>query len=179
MSIDLFRLSTETKQLQRIPPLSMSELGFGESYDLEAWLASCPERLFGRNILWIARQERASVEQRSDIIGVDREGNLLITELKKGELEESAVTQALSYAAEYSEKYKFVADLTNVYAEQSKKVGSTGLILRADSEEDASKKLLDHMGPETEMSGTQILILLGEHFSTKALAICDYLIQYL
>jgi hypothetical protein len=177
MSVDLFRLDTAAKRLQRIPALPMSDLGLNEPYDLETWLASRPERLFARKILWVARQDRLSVEQRSDLVGIDGEGNLLIAELKRGILDEGAVTQALGYAAEYSDKS--ADELQQLYAAQREKAGETGLILRAESFDDARKKLATHIGPDIEINDTQILILLGEQFSAKALAICDYLNEVL
>jgi hypothetical protein len=82
MAIDLFRLNPTAKTLQRVSVLPMDSLKFSEANDLEVWLSSCNDRLFGREILWIARQDRASHDQRSDIIGVAKNGDLLITELK-------------------------------------------------------------------------------------------------
>ena len=54
----------------------MAALELKETSDLETWLASADARLFGRKVLWIARQDRASDEQRSDLIGVDQTGDL-------------------------------------------------------------------------------------------------------
>lgn len=104
MAIDLFRLNPLARTLQLVSVLPMDSLKFSEANDLEAWLSSCSARLFGREILWIARQDRATHDQRSDIVGVAKDGDLLIAELKKGLLEESAVRQALGYSAEYHEK---------------------------------------------------------------------------
>jgi hypothetical protein len=151
----------------------MDSLKFSESNDLEVWLSSCSERLFGREILWIARQDRTSHDQRSDIIGVAKNGDLLITELKRGLLDESAVTQALGYTAEYDEKS--AEDLENLFYTQSTKSGSTGLVVKADSLIDAKKKLADHLGEEVEINETQVIVLLGEQFTAKALAVCNYL----
>jgi len=121
MAIDLFRLDPRAKTLRRVSAFSMESIHLTESNDLEAWLASCQDRLFGREILWIARQDRPSHEQRSDIIGVDKNGNLLIAELKRGVVEESAITQALGYTAEY--KGRSVEDLQSLFSEQSAKAG--------------------------------------------------------
>lgn len=127
MAIDLFRLDPKAKTLRRISSFSMESLHLTETSDLEEWLASCQDRLFGREILWIARQDRPSHEQRSDIIGVDKSGDLLIAELKRGLVEEGALTQALGYTAEYKEKS--AEDLENLFFNQSAKGGPNGLLV--------------------------------------------------
>lgn len=107
MAIDLFRLDPKLKTLRRVSSFAMDSLHLTETNDLEDWLASCKDRLFGREILWIARQDRPSHEQRSDIIGVDKSGDLLIAELKRGLVEEGAITQALGYGAPVTTSSRF------------------------------------------------------------------------
>lgn len=97
----------------------------------------------------------------------------MITELKKGLRDESAVTQALGYTAEYNEKT--TEDLENLFYTQSTKGGSSGLVVEADSLIDAKKRLADHLGEDVEINETQVVILLGEQFTAKALAVCNYL----
>jgi len=174
MTSAIFKLDVSKKILVPLIRRTMSELGMTEPYDLEAWLASAGNDLFGREIIWIARQDRPSDEQRSDLLGIDQEGDLLITELKRGEVGEGAITQVLAYAAEYSGKNaEWLANLFSTQSERS----STGLVSRAVSLEDAHAKLSSHVGEDTEVNESQVLLLVGEDFSAKALAICDYLNQ--
>ena len=172
MNSSIFTIDVGQKRLTRLQSKSLAEVGLSEPYDLEAWLASASEGLFGRQILWLARQDRPSGEQRSDLVGVDKLGNLVITELKRGEVAEDAVTQALSYAAEYAGKS--ATDLAVMFAAHSQKAGTTGLIVKAISPEDAGVRLSNHVG-DREINEGQILLLVGEDFSSKALAVCDYL----
>lgn len=151
----------------------MADLGLSEPYDLEAWLASAPAGLFDRDILWIARQDRPSEDQRSDLVGIDRAGNLLITELKRGTLDEYAITQALAYAAEY--KRKTAEELAQLFWTQSSRATSLGLLTKATSLEEAGLQLVGHVGTDTELNESQILVLAAEEFTPGALAICDYL----
>lgn len=153
----------------------MSDLGLTEPGNLEKWLASSGERLFGRKVLWIARQDRAVDEKRSDLIGIDDHGNLVVAELKRATVGASAVTQALSYAAEYVQKTASdLAEMFYIHSEGSRK---NGLVQVAESEEDAAQQLSDHVGAETELNESQILILVGEEFAPDVLAVCDYLNQ--
>lgn len=173
MSTSIYRLDVGRKVLATIQKKSMEDLGLKEAYDLEAWLASSSAGLFGRDILWISRQDRPVHEQRSDLIGVAKEGDLLITELKRGTLDESAITQVLAYAAEYARKT--ANELAALFADQSSKTTTCGLVAKATSPEDARQKLSVHVGTNTELNETQILLLMGEEFTPNALAICDYL----
>ena len=68
-------------------------------------------------------------------LGVDQEGNLLVTELKRDSLREDAVTQALGYAAEYS---SLTPDqIAEMYLAHSGKHGNTGLLSKATSIKEA------------------------------------------
>ncbi len=79
----------------------------------------------------------------------------------------------LRYTAEYDEKT--AEDLENLFYTQSTKGGSSGLVVKADSLVDAKKRLADHLGEDVEINQTQVVILLGEQFTAKALAVCNYL----
>ena len=173
MTTAIFVLDAGNKQLTPLPQRSMADLSLSESYDLEAWLATSSDGLFGRQVIWIMRQDRPSNEQRSDLVGVDKAGDLLVAELKKGEVGEEAITQALGYAAEYADKT--AEDLAAMFAAHSMKGGSTGLVAKATSLEDAKAKLSAHVGDQIEPNESQVLLLVGESFTAKALAICDYL----
>lgn len=173
MTTTIYRLDANAKKLSQIEPKSMTDLGFKEPYDLEAWLASASDGLFDRNVLWISRQDRLTDDQRSDLIGIDKTGNLLVTELKRGTLDEGAITQALSYVAEYARKT--ADELATLFADQSARETSTGLVTKAASKEDAQSKLSSHVGTDIELNDAQILLLVGEDFTPGALAICDYL----
>jgi len=173
MSSIVFSLDNEKKSLSPLQRRRIAEIGMTEPRDLEAWLSSVRGDLFDRSVFWIARQDRPSEEQRSDLVGLDRKGNLLITELKRGELTEAGVTQVLGYAAEYASMNQ--DDLASMFWEQSKKDGITGLLKKALSMDDAFLKMTQHVDDGIEVNGNQILILVAEDFSPKVLAICDYL----
>src|SRR5579862_8193693 len=121
MSTQAYLLDGSAKKLSLLNRKSMSELGFTEPGDLEAWLASCKDRLFAREILWLARQDSPSDDQRSDIVGLADNGDLVVTELKRGMASESALTQVLGYAAEY--KLRTPSQLAELYFEHSQKSG--------------------------------------------------------
>ena len=67
---------------------------------LEKWLESNPDKILedGR-ILIIGRQVRTDLGGFIDLLGVDREGNVVVVELKRDRTPRDVVAQALEYAA--------------------------------------------------------------------------------
>ena len=67
---------------------------------LEEWLESNPDKILenGR-ILIIGRQVRTDLGGFIDLLGVDREGNVVVVELKRDRTPRDVVAQALEYAA--------------------------------------------------------------------------------
>jgi hypothetical protein len=172
MGATFFRVSDDSKSLAKLQRSPLADLGFTEPGHLETWLASAGEEIFGRRrVLWIARQDRPTDEHRSDLVGIDELGNLLLVELKRGWLGGDAILQALTYAAEYARRS--VEELVEIFAAHSAKAGTAGLIQRAKGG-DAEATLGSHVG-ENEVNQSQILVLIGEDFSANALAVCDYL----
>ena len=80
---------------------SMTEEGKTEVYDLEAWIASNPS-IVGPDLIIIGRQ----VPTRSgplDLLAVDKDGNLVIIELKRDVLPRDALAQAIDYASDIAD----------------------------------------------------------------------------
>jgi len=97
-------LATEIKVWQVengvLRPLSttMSEAGRKERQDLEAWIKTAPE-ILGQDILLIG--EQVSVKSGNlDFLGIDRDGNTVIVELKRDMVPRVALAQAIDYASE-------------------------------------------------------------------------------
>lgn len=77
---------------------SMEETGRKEKEDLEQWIKSNPD-ILGQDILIIGEQ----VYTKSgplDFLGIDRSGNTVIIELKRGKIPREALTQVIDYASD-------------------------------------------------------------------------------
>lgn len=159
----------QTQQLRLLSRTTMDEQRFTEPRDLETWLASSGKKLFGREVLWIARQDWAADELRSDLVGVEKgSGDLIVTELKQGTADEGAITQALGYAAEYAEMdYE---GLLERFRKHSQKLG--GLLNTPGQDVEACLK--DAVG-ESEVGESHVILVVAEDFSAKALAVANYL----
>lgn len=172
MTAQIFSLSVENKIISQLKKVSVAELGLHEVSDVESWLASSKNPLFDRKILWIARQDVGSDDQRSDLVGIADNGDLVVVELKRGMAQPDALIQVLRYAADY--KSKTVDELAAIYQNCSTRKIVHGLIVCAESLDDANKKIGDHVS-DNGVNQSQICIVVAESFDDKILSICDYI----
>ncbi|MGD8239437.1 MAG: hypothetical protein PVH68_12840 [Armatimonadota bacterium] len=85
---------------------SFSEYGeqtFGKHHDeatLEAWLEANPCAILDdEDLLVIGRQVSAGLGRRIDLLAIDRAGNIVVVEFKRGRTPRETLAQALEYAA--------------------------------------------------------------------------------
>ena len=64
--------------------------------DLEEWVHEHPELVMD-GLTWVGRQVTLPDRSRPDLIGVTREGQLVVTELKRGRIDIGSLTQAFHY----------------------------------------------------------------------------------
>jgi hypothetical protein len=167
-----YTLDPTSRTLEPLRPETMQNLGLTEPGDLEAWIASCRGRIFDRGILWVSRQDWVEVDRRSDLVGVDTDANLVITELKRGEVAPEAVFQVLNYAASYSRHG--ADDLQRMLLESTG--GPQGLTLPVASDLEARDLITSHVGQAFgAINQRQVALLVGESFHPQTLRICQYL----
>lgn len=80
---------------------SMAQEGRTEVYDLEAWIASDPS-IVGPDLIVIGRQI-ATKSGPLDLLAVDKDGNLVVIELKREVLPREALVQAIDYASDLAD----------------------------------------------------------------------------
>src|SRR3990170_3151280 len=175
--MQLFQIDSAKKILTKVVGSTLAAHGFTEPRDLEAWIVNYNKEIFGRDILWITRQDFLNSEQRSDLIGIDSTGNLIVCELKQGTLTESAIIQALGYASEYA-KYDR-DDLADRLLAHVKKGHISGLTLNTieDARQAVYAKISGDKSANSEVpiNESQVVLLVGEAFSPNVLSIVDYL----
>lgn len=76
---------------------SLIKEGRTEFYDLEKWIQSNPE-ILGEDITIIGRQVNTS-SGPVDLLGIDKNGNIVVIELKRDKLPREVLAQAIDYAA--------------------------------------------------------------------------------
>lgn len=85
-------------KLSTIDSTSMSKEGRREKEDLETWIKTDPS-ILGEGILLFGEQ----VQTKSgplDFLGIDKEGNILVIELKRDKLPRDVLAQAIDYASD-------------------------------------------------------------------------------
>ena len=119
-SFELFELppmqgKPNRKSPQRLAPKKFSESGVKEVQHLEQWICACP-LILGEELKVVTNQFAGfkNSDDRLDILALDREGRLVVIEIKRGKSDRFQDLQALQYAASAS---TFTADdLVKVHA---------------------------------------------------------------
>lgn len=167
----LFKVDRSSKSISPIKQTDLASQGFLETRHLEEWFASSTD-ILGRKLLWIARQDSTSDADRSDLIGIDKDSELLVVELKRGYVDMSVLTQALNYASQYAPLSP--DEIIQLFIKNSSRQTATPLHKLATTEEEASRMMTDLTG-SPEVNESQVLILVGTAFDPGVLAMCEYL----
>lgn len=102
MSIEpqLFRVDPDSKVSVKATEVDFSHLGLEERRDIQEWVVANPE-ILGDELLIIAKEfsdfDRTS--ERLDLLAIDRDGKLVIIELKRDHSGADAHWQAIKYAS--------------------------------------------------------------------------------
>src|SRR5687768_12784968 len=104
MSETALVVDLQTGSIRPIGEASLQEAGLLERRDLQRWITERPELVEPDLLLvtsefdrWELRDQR--VEDRLDVLFLDRSGSLLIAELKRDRASDTTDLQALKYAA--------------------------------------------------------------------------------
>ncbi|MCC4242369.1 endonuclease NucS domain-containing protein [Thalassospira povalilytica] len=151
----LYRISPSGLEPVRATSLPSEEL-------LEQWVSEDPS-LIGLDILVLGRQVRTAYNGRIDILGIDREGNLTILELKRDRTPRDIVAQILDYASwAHGLNTREVHEVANQYLQMPFV--------------DAFKKHFQQNVPETLNNNTNMVIVASD-FDAPSKRIVEYLNQ--
>lgn len=103
----MLRIEKESKTLSSLDKVTMPDSGITERYDLQRMICNSPDVFFkemSEDILLIGEEVKPTehVDNRIDLLGIDRDGNVVVIELKRGS-NKLQLLQALSYAAMMSD----------------------------------------------------------------------------
>ena len=115
---DEFLLSVDSSHAEVINPVSLPELSLTERQHLQEWVLKHPD-LLGTGVAVVTSEydkwQTASgelVQDRLDVLGLDRDGRLVVAELKRDLAPHTVHMQAINYAAMVSRlKPRDVAEL--------------------------------------------------------------------
>ena len=102
----MFIINKNTNSISRLEEKSFKDLGFGERTHLQEWLANNPNAL-GEELLIIQKEFSGfnDTNERLDLLGLDKQGNLVVIENKLDDTGRDVAWQVLKYAS-YCSKLK-------------------------------------------------------------------------
>ena len=153
----LFRVDPDSKESVKVDEVDFSHLGLQERQDIQEWIVANPE-ILGDDLLIIAKEfsdfDRTS--ERLDLLAIDRDGKLVIIELKRDPSGVDAHWQAIKYAsylrrATHEDILRMLANFEGV------------------SEAEAEEKLLEHVeiGSLENLNDEQRVILASHRFAPE------------
>lgn len=94
----MLRVGAE-EDVSTLETVSLKEMGFRED-DLREWIIESPESILGEDFLLIGREVSVKrIGDGIDLLAIDRDGNVVAIELKRGALKPKVDFQGLKYAA--------------------------------------------------------------------------------
>ena len=153
----LFRVDPDTKDSIKAKEVEFSNLGLQERQDIQEWVVANPE-ILGDDLLIVAKEfsdfDRTS--ERLDLLAIDRDGKLVIIELKRDHNGADAHWQAIKYAsylrhATHEDVLRMLATYERV------------------SEAEAEGKILEHVetGSLENLNDDQRIILASHRFAPE------------
>lgn len=153
----LFRVDPDTKVSVKATEVDFSLLGLNERQDIQEWVVANPG-ILGDDLLIIAKEfsdfDRTS--ERLDLLAIDRDGKLVIIELKRDHSGTDAHWQAIKYASYL--RHATSEDILRMLATYD------GV-----SEAEAEGKILEHIetGSLENLNDDQRIILASHRFAPE------------
>src|SRR5487761_372918 len=110
----MYKVDVENKRLVKVPVTSFSALNLKERFDIQEWISGTPE-IVGEDLLVIAKELILPSDRRLDLLAVDKEGAIVVIELKRDDSGSDVEWQAIKYASYCSsfsqdDIYKYFAE---------------------------------------------------------------------
>lgn len=158
----LFVISEDRKNVESIEAESFSDLSIREER-IQEWIRAHPE-ILDEDLLIVSKEfdRFEGARDRLDLLAIDREGNLVIVELKRDQFAAYADLQSIRYAAMISTLT--VDELLPYYVEHHRKFGGQDI-----SEEDLREEIEEFVVSEDfeELSNKPRIILCSQDFSQE------------
>ncbi len=94
----MYRVDLEDKKLIKVPTTSFTDRNLKERFDIQEWISNTPD-ILGEELLIIAKELVLPSGKRLDLLAIDKEGSLVVIELKRDTSGSSVEWQAIKYAS--------------------------------------------------------------------------------
>ena len=98
----MYQVDIKNKKLKKLAPIKFSDFEIKERFDIEEWIRKNPD-ILKENLLVIGEQKSLPSGRQTDLLALDKNGNLVIIELKRDDSGKEVYWQAITYAAQFSE----------------------------------------------------------------------------
>lgn len=161
----MYRLNREAKELKSLRKISYSELGLKERYDIQEWVEKNPE-ILSEDILIIAKEFSGfdKTNERLDLAGLDKQGNVVIIELKRDDSGSDVTWQAIKYASYFSTLT--TDEIFRIYSSYAKI-----------SEEESQQIITEFIEEGAELNQNQRIILVSREFRPEVTASVMWLLN--
>ena len=153
----MFRINPDNRESEKITEVEFSRLGLQERRDIQEWIVANPG-ILGDDLLIIGKEFSGfdRTNERLDLLAVDRDGNLVVIELKRDDTGADAHWQAIKYASYLGRATNdFIVDMLAGHLQTSP--------------DDARNRLMQHLtdGDLNDLNRNQRIILASHRFAPE------------
>ena len=181
--VRLFKVDPSQWKADAVTEINFAEVGFRERRDIQEWIADNPS-ILGEELLIIAKEFSGfdKTNERADLVAVDRDGKVVVIELKRDGTGANVHWQAIKYASYFQNPksdtiVRMLADYTGIPDSDA----ATELKSHLESDDldllnrDQRIILVSHrFAPEV----TSAVIWLNQQTTTESLITCVQLTPY-
>jgi hypothetical protein len=170
----MFRINKDANSIEPLRSQTFAELGFRERQHLQEWIAKVPSCL-GEEILIIQKEFAgfSDTNERLDLLGIDKQGSLVLIENKLDDTGRDVTWQALKYASYCSSLSK--DNIRSIFQEY---------LDRNNPGEDAKSALVEFLDAEhydevaLNKGSTQRIILIAANFRKEVTSTILWLLNF-
>lgn len=161
----MYKVDLQNKKLIEIPVTSFSALSLKERFDIQEWISGTPD-ILGETLLVVAKELILPSGKRLDLLAIDKQGALVVVELKRDDSGNDVEWQAIKYASYCS---SFTQDeIFKIFTEY---LGS--------NDDDAQVKIEGFLDCEIEaLNQKQKIILVSKEFNSEVISAVLWLIDF-
>lgn len=161
----MYKVDIKNKKLTKIPVASFKELNLKERFDIQEWIDSTPD-ILGEELLIISKELFLPSGKRLDLLAIDKQGCLVIIELKRDNSGNTVEWQAIKYAS-YCSSFSN-EELYQNFAEYL-----------SSNNDDAQTKIEDFIDCELdELNQKQRIILVSKEFHSEVVSAVLWLREF-
>lgn len=168
----MYRLNREGNFLEEINETTFYENDLKERQHIEEWIRKNPE-IMGEELLIIGHEyDDFENNERIDLLAIDKEGNLVIIEVKRDSSGSAVDFQALKYVSYMSRRNS--KEIVEIY---SRYINNNLIKL------DPIQEIMDFLNIDNEallndmLNNTQRIIIIGKDFDKRVLSVCAWLYE--